>query len=290
MENYIVLIVATVAFVSFVVMELIGRKYNSYVQAAPEKGFPMSELYTVGFAWQQILPKLSYGGSLSEKIKEPVKLLYGEQFCEYYCRLILAQAYTFAHLAITFCCILACFVDQSSAPMVILLGVVAVAVLIKNYIDEPQKQLKARADACVEEFPTMVMKLSLMISSGMILREAWFTATKSTSGQLHELMDLSCTRMANGMSDIEAIRKFGYESNSKEMKRFATELVQGIEKGSSELVSILVQQSDELWELKKQMMLQKGEKASAKLLIPTALMFAGLLLVVITAAMAGQGI
>lgn len=290
MESYIVLILATVVFVSFVVMELIGKKYSSYVEAAPEKGFPMSELYIVGFAWQRILPKLSYGGALSEKIWEPVKMLYGEKYCEYYCRLILAQAYTFAHLAVTFCCILACFVDRSSAPVIIVLGIVAAAVLVKNYVDEPKKQIDRRAIECVEEFPMMVMKLSLMISSGMILREAWFMATKSTTGQLHDLMEQSCTRMANGMSDIEAIRKFGYESNSKEMKRFATELVQGIEKGSSELVSILVQQSDELWELKKQMMLQKGEKASAKLLIPTALMFAGLLLVVVSAAMAGQGI
>lgn len=290
MEKYIVLIVATVAFLIFVVMELIGRKYRSYVEAAPQKGFPMSELYTIGFAWQQVLPKLSYGGKLAEKIKEPVKMLYGEKFCEYYCRLILAQAYTFAHLAVTFCCILACFVDRDSAPAIILVGVIIAAVLVKNYVEEPKKQLEQRATACVEEFPTMVMKLSLMISSGMILREAWFLATESTVGQLHDLMETSCTRMSNGMSDIEAIRMFGYESNSKEMKKFATELVQGIEKGSSELVSILVQQSDELWELKKQMMLQKGEKASAKLLIPTALMFAGLLLVVVSSAMAGQGI
>ena len=290
MEKYIVLIVATVAFLIFVVMELIGRKYRSYVEAAPQKGFPMSELYTIGFAWQQVLPKLSYGGKLAEKIKEPVKMLYGEKFCEYYCRLILAQAYTFAHLAVTFCCILACFVDRDSAPAIILVGVIIAAVLVKNYVEEPKKQLEQRATACVEEFPTMVMKLSLMISSGMILREAWFLATESTVGQLHDLMETSCTRMSNGMSDIEAIRMFGYESNSKEMKKFATELVQGIEKGSSELVSILVQQSDELWERKKQMMLQKGEKASAKLLIPTALMFAGLLLVVVSSAMAGQGI
>ena len=290
MGNYIVLILATVAFVFYVVMELIGRKYKTYVQAAPEKGFPMSELYTVGFAWQQIFPKLSYGGPWGEKIREPVKLLYGDKFCEYYCRLTLAQVYTFAHLSITFSCILACFADSNRAPVVLLLGVIAAVVLVKNYMDEPQKQLEQRAVECVEEFPVMVMKLSLMISSGMILREAWFTATESTKGQLHELMASSCTRMTNGMSDIEAIRKFGYESNSKEMKRFATDVVQGIETGSSELVDILVQQSEELWELKKQMMLQKGEKASAKLLIPTALMFAGLLLVVVSSAMMGQGI
>lgn len=290
MEKYIVLIVATVAFASFVIMEMIGKKYQTYVEATPEKGFPMSELYTVGFAWQQVFPKLGYGGSFGEKIREPIKLLYGEKFCEYYCRLTLAHTYTFAHLAVTFCCILACFVESTSAPMIILIGLVMAIALIKNYMDEPKKQLEQRAAACLEEFPTMVMKLSLMIGSGMILREAWFTATESTTGQLHDLMELSCTRMSNGMSDIEAIRKFGYESNSKEMKKFAMELVQGIEKGSSELASILVQQSDELWEIKKQLMMQKGEKASAKLLIPTSLMFAGLLLVVVSSAMAGKGI
>jgi tight adherence protein C len=290
MEDYIIMIIATVVFASFVVMEVIGKKYEAYVSAVSGSEYQLSEFYGIGFAWQQLVPALGYDGALGARVRESARILYGEKYCEYYSRLALAQAYTFAHLALVFCSILAGFTDGSTAAMVLLVGVVAALVLAKNYVDEPKNKLEKRTQECLDEFPNMVMKLSLMISSGMILREAWFLVKDSTGGQLHELMEQSCSRMANGMSDSEAIRRFGYEANAKEMKRFATELVQGIEKGSSELVGILTRQSDELWELKKQMALQKGEQASAKLLIPTALMFAGLLLVVVSASLSGQSI
>jgi tight adherence protein C len=217
-------------------------------------------------------------------------MVYGEKYCEYYCRLTLAQAYTFAHLAVVFGSIIASLVEGTTSVMILLFGVAAAVVLFRNYMNEPKNKLKQRAQECMDEFPNMVMKLSLMISSGMILREAWFLAKDSAGGQLHDLMEQSCIRMENGMSDLNSIRKFGHDSNSREMKRFATELVQGMEKGSSELVGIMMRQSDELWEMKKQRTLQKGEQASAQLLIPTALMFAGLLLVIISAALAGQSI
>ena len=48
-----------------------------------------------------------------------------------------------------------------------------------------------------------------------------------------------------------------------------------------------MQQSSELWELKKQKLLQKGEQAATKLVIPTTLMFVGVILVVLSSALTG---
>jgi hypothetical protein len=41
----------------------------------------------------------------------------------------------------------------------------------------------------------------------------------------------------------------------------------------------------EIWTLKKQMMLQKGEAASSELLAPTAMLFIGIIIAVITGAL-----
>jgi type II secretory pathway component PulF len=61
-------------------------------------------------------------------------------------------------------------------------------------------------------------------------------------------------------------------------------LTQSIERGGGELPSFLTNQSRELWSHHRQVMLQKGEKAAGALLVPIALMFVGVMLLVIVAA------
>lgn len=46
----------------------------------------------------------------------------------------------------------------------------------------------------------------------------------------------------------------------------------------------LANQSSELWNEKRQLLLQKGEKAASKLLMPIAIMFLGIMLIVISSA------
>lgn len=290
MIRIICLCIATVVALLLFIMMAKGKKYKETLSYIDEKDYPGSEFFGIGMAWENGIPALGFGGMLSNRIREDVILLHGEKYCEFYIRVILAQVYTYMHLCICFFSLLAGFLDSASAVSILLLGVVMGIALGKYYLEEPSRKVKKRASDSVEEFPNMVTKLALMISSGMILREAWITAANSTEGTLHELMLESCEQMQNGVSDIDAIHKFGVMSGSKEMKKFATELIQGIEKGSSELTGILMQQSDELWELKKQNMLQKGEAAATKLIIPTTIMFAGLILVILSTALGGMSI
>ena len=52
----------------------------------------------------------------------------------------------------------------------------------------------------------------------------------------------------------------------------------------------LKNQNDELWETKKQNVLQQGEVASSKLLIPIMIMFVGILIMVMGPIMTNLGI
>jgi tight adherence protein C len=58
-----------------------------------------------------------------------------------------------------------------------------------------------------------------------------------------------------------------------------------MERGGGELSAFLLQYSSEMWALKKQTMLQKGEKAASALLGPTAIIFVGIILVVLGGAL-----
>lgn len=286
----IYLALGTVLVILYFRMAVKGRQYEYLLEHLDEKEFPLKELYGIGFAWEYAVPALSYAGPLAQMIRQEVMIYYGDKFCEYYCRLILAQVYTYAHLCICAFALLAGFSDAFSGAILLIAGIGIGIALGDRYLKQVKEKMNQRAEACVEEFPTMVTKLALLIHSGMILREAWYEAANSAQGEMKKLMQFSCSKMENGCSDIEAIHAFGINSGSKEMKKFSNSLIQGMDRGNSELAYALTQQSSELWEAKRQHMLQKGEAAATKLLVPTMMMFAGLILVVISAAMNGLGI
>ena len=79
-------------------------------------------------------------------------------------------------------------------------------------------------------------------------------------------MRQSCNDMDNGTSEVDAIHKFGRMSNSAEIRKFTSALAQSIERGGAELSDFLGRQSIEMWTLKKQLMLQKGEAACIKVI------------------------
>ena len=119
------------------------------------------------------------------------------------------------------------------------------------------------------------------------MEEAWKTIAYSRDGAFYELMRKATENMNNGYSDADAIFMFSRESNSTEIKKFTSALLQSMEKGGSELGSFLTNQSSEIWNAKRQRMLQEGEKAATKLLLPIVLIFGGIMVIVMTAAFAG---
>ena len=96
-----------------------------------------------------------------------------------------------------------------------------------------------------------------------------------------EEMQTAVAEMKNGVSEMEAIRRFGIRCMMPEIKKFSATVIQGIQKGNSELSSMLQAQSAEVWNLRKQNVRRQGEKAASKLMIPIFMMFFGILIMVI---------
>ena len=124
-------------------------------------------------------------------------------------------------------------------------------------------------------------KLALLTNAGLIMRDAWADVAYNGNTTLYKEMQISVDEMKNGVSETEAIYHFGNRCIIPEIKKFASTIIQGIEKGNSELTALLQEQSAETWNLKRQLVKREGEKASSKLLIPMFLMFMGILIMVI---------
>lgn len=142
------------------------------------------------------------------------------------------------------------------------------------------KKIKKRSIQFMNEFPNAVSTVALLVNSGMILREAWNEVAMSDDSELYLEMRKVNEDINNGISEIEALHSFANRCVTPEIKKFTSFIVQGLEKGSKELSQTLKLQTEELWESKKQNVIQQGELASNKLLIPIMIMFIGILIMV----------
>lgn len=164
------------------------------------------------------------------------------------------------------------------------------ATLFYYCITSPQKKIDARSAEMLGDFADVVAKLALLTNAGMILREAWDLISESGETAFYKEMKLAMTDMNNGISDSEAIRRFGVRCMIPEAKKFSSTIVQGIQMGNKELSAMLQQQSGEVWNLRKQNARREGEKAAGKLMIPIFIMFFGILIMIVIPIFANIGV
>lgn len=279
--RFVYLLLGSALAILFIIKILRGEKYFYLVENLEGGEYPVKSLYCVGFSWSES-KLLALKGKIREKLIGQAKLLYDAKFAEYYASLVWAQAITFIHLCLTIGLLLA---GAFNSALMLIIGLAMAGVFGFYFINRMNDLLKTRETECTAELPEIVSTMALLINAGMMLRNAWHTIAESKEGTVYELMRQSCVDMDNGMSEVDAIHKFGRLSNSAEIRKFTSALAQSIERGGSELADFLGRQSIEMWTLKKQLMLQKGEAAASKLLAPTVMLFIGIIVAVITGAL-----
>ena len=265
----ICLAIGTVLAVLFILLTMRGKKEDWRIEGVPEKEFSDKELWAAGFAMQQ-MPMFSMDSAVGKKMISASAILHpenGGRFVEYWARLYWARTLSMSLLVA---------------------GVAMVAVIYSNGANEMSNQLQKRSTECMMEFSNVVSKLTLLMNCGMILKEAWYIVAKSKQGIIYELMQEACREMDNGMASAEAIYNFGVRTGSPEVRKFASIIIQNIEKGGSDVTAVMRQQADELMSQRRQMLLRKGDDAAAQLLAPTTIVLIGVILIIMVAAMSGM--
>lgn len=279
----IILSIGTVITVIFIVCLIKGQEYEYMLKALRGDDFPMKNIYSAGLALQE-LKWFALSGRIGLFLREKTKLIYTQKYSEYYARIIWAQALSFGLLCSGVCFVLAGILEE----MALFMGLIGVVMAILPgyyFITHLGDQVTNRQESCEKAFPNAISKMALIVNSGVILHDAWEVVANGNTGIFYDLMKKSCEDMRNGKSDIDAIYEFGVATDSQDIKKFTSALILSIERGGGELPLFLANQSKELWAHHRQVLLQKGEKAAGALLMPIAMMFFGVMLIVIAAAM-----
>lgn len=288
----ILLSIGTVASVLFLIFMVRGKQYDGLIEGLPDEGYSDKELFAVGYTMQE-LPIFSMNGSIGKKLMAEANILYPEnnaRYAEFWARLYWARTLSLSLMIIAFVFCMASWMEGASALLIVAFAVLGAVAFYDAGANEMGKRIKKRSEACVMEFSNVVSKLAMLMNCGMIMKDAWFIVANSKEGEIYGLMREACNEMNSGKSAAEAVYNFGIRSSAQEIRKFSSILIQNIEKGGSDVTMYMRQQSEELWNHRRQIMLQKGDEAAAKLLLPTMLVLVGLIVIIITAALSGMSL
>lgn len=174
---------------------------------------------------------------------------------------------------------------------VIVAMVALVVFVLIGYIpyDDVNVIVNKRREDIENEFPQVVSKLALLTVTGMEVNQAWRLASISGEGTLYEEMQRVTTNLDNNVPPVSAYSSFMNRCNNSYTTKLATTIIQNISLGNAEIVSVFRRLNEESWMEHKHNARRKGEQIQSKLLVPTLLMFVGIIILVIVPVMSGFG-
>ena len=152
------------------------------------------------------------------------------------------------------------------------IGTVLVLVLVYAMYDEVSDRVSKRHDAIARQFPNMVSKLALLVTSGMVMDRAWKETAYSQGVEIYREMQLTSQELDNMVSPESAYDGFVKRCNTKETTKLASAIMQNLSKGNSEIGRLLKDMAREAWLERRSTAKRDSEKANSKLMIPTMLL------------------
>ena len=170
---------------------------------------------------------------------------------------------------------------------VIVFGVVLL--LAYTQYDQLKDKLKKRRNAISRQFPNVVSKLALLVTSGMIMSKAWEETANSQTGELYLEMQKTAEELNNLVAPETAYTNFINRCNTKETAKLASAIIQNLSKGNAEIGKLLKAMAAEAWEERQHTAKKDGENAKSLLMIPTMLLFISIMIMIMLPAMTNMG-
>lgn len=278
--------VGAVLLIVWLVFFFIGKKDEAFFEYLDESEYPFKEIYFVGYAIMNTL-NYQYKSKGDRKLRKELAILYDDKYADYYVRVVYAQKVTLGFTVLQLAVPIYALANDILAAAVIVMFAFAA---YYHYGTNVSNRIIERSEELLSDFSDVVSKLALLTNAGMIVREAWEEVAYTGDSIFYKEMQIAVDDMKNGYSEADALYKFGSRCIIPEIKKFVSTIIQGIEKGNSELTRMLEQQSSEVWGLKKQEVRRQGEKAASKLILPMMMMFIGILIMVIVPIFSNLGV
>ena len=221
-------------------------------------------------------------GGVHKSIMAKSYELYGKKHAVYIAKHLLAKLLSFPIIGVAMSFAVGALLiglDKSAAGLAILaIGSVLILVLVYSMYDELSDRVKKRRAAISRQFPNVVSKLALLVTSGMIMDRAWKETAYSNSEELYLEMQKTSQELDNLVSPEAAFSSFIVRCSTKETAKLASAILQNQSKGNAEIGRLLKNMAREAWLERRHLAKRDAEKANSKLMIPTMLLLLAILI------------
>ena len=220
-------------------------------------------------------------GNIHKTIMSKCFELYGKKHASIKTKQFLAQMLSYPLIGVGFTLMLGVVflgLDFFSAGVAVIgIGTLLVLVLVYAIYDELSDLVRKRQSAIIRQFPNVVSKLALLVTSGMIMDRAWKETAYSRETELYLEMQKTSQELDNLVSPESAFSNFINRCNTKESAKLASAIIQNLSKGNAEIGRLLKDMAREAWQERRHIAKRDAEKANSKLMIPTMLLFLAIL-------------
>ena len=232
------------------------------------------------YVLQREFPSIGKGG-IHKAIMTCSYELYGKKHAACKTKHLLAKLLSYPIIGVAAAFMLGALLTgagmASAGTAVLGIGSLLVLVLVYAMYDEMSDLVKKRRSAISKQFPNVVSKLALLVTSGMIMDRAWKETAYSQEMELYQEMRKTADELDNLVSPEMAYGDFICRCNTKETARLASAIMQNLSKGNSEIGRLLREMAREAWQERRHTAKRDAEKANSKLMIPTMLLLLAIL-------------
>ncbi len=158
----------------------------------------------------------------------------------------------------------------------LLIGILAVAQKHQDQADEQKKKERQM----LLDYHEIIYKLTMLLSSGMVLLNAWKRIIDDEEGYrqgkepryAYQEMKQTYTEIISGKSEVKSFEDFGRRCQLKPYLRMAALLTQNLKQGNSGLTAQLKAEGGTAFLERKLRAKRLGEEAGTKLLLPMFMM------------------
>ena len=271
-------IIATIFLIAYLAMAVVFRKdrggYSEYTGR-----YITARLIYIPLC---ILEKLNYRYSftIDTLIIQRYLNVYRSDQAEIYHKLYIADKLTVLYIWIVVSLFIYPFVDIAAFLAVCMLFIILLLVEDLKLNGEIKKKRKS----IYIDFPEVINKFVLLIGAGVPIINAWCMMDCDKEGWIYKEIKNSIREFELGKSEKKVFEDFAMRCNSPEISRVMAILIQNSRFGSDDITAILKIQSGEFWDMRKSEAKKLAEEASTKMVFSLALMFIGILIMVVTPA------
>jgi tight adherence protein C len=258
------------------------RKYEHKIKEIQRGNLKKISIFVMpGYVLQRKYDAIGKG-SIHRTILSKCFELYGKKHAPHKAKSLLSKLLSYPIIGVAVTLMIGAsvigFGNTTAGFGIVVIGTSLILVAVYAMYDELSDKVNKRREAIIKQFPGVISKLALLMTSGMIMNRAWKETAYSQGLELYSEMRATSEELDNLVSPEAAYGNFIARCNTKETAKLASAITQNLSKGNSEIGRLLKEMAKEAWQERRHTAKRNAEKANSKLMIPTMLLLLAVLL------------